>query len=434
MLEGSFVTLHEKKSNGPARLRQLWRIEHIGEHSYVIRSVYRPDFVLNVTDNRVTVASLSTTVSGDSVPLNRRWGIARSSNSFMLQYVGTSYYTMKPADGALSPGTSVITSSASPQYCWTFEWYSSLSNQVLLINTKLGLPAISAVRYVYQGETVALDDLNLMATFVSKYTIYQDIRWSSNNTAVATVDAVTGAVTGVSPGQATISASQIYNGVSYSQTYTINVNKDFMLYGVTNSGHDHASALEGVMDDINSQYPVSRAKLRTGAISAQTCKSDLLSANVFTSRSHGGFIMFSDVDQVAVTFILLDDDEELFWSNAYPELDNDNSAIVDGDDYSNLGLALFIACCTGRGGTGANNLPSEIVEHGAKVAIGFENEIMCNHANTWTTVFYERLLSGATVEDSAEQASSQCYKDDPNLGFEFVVIAGNGTLTLADLI
>lgn len=431
MVEGGIATLSTKKSGGPAMLRQLWRIEHIDKHSYVIRSVFRPDMALHVTGNQVDVASISTSVTGDSVPLNRRWGIYRSSSSYMLRYVDTSYYNMKPADGAISTGTNVVTTSVTPQYCWSLEWYSDVSNQILLINTTIGLPATNAVRCVYPGASITLTDMDLMASFVSKYTIYQNIQWSSGAPSIAMVNATTGEVTGVSEGETTITANRVYNGVTHSAIYTIKVSSDFMMYGIPDGNHDHQSALETARDSINDKHTLGGVRLRANILSAQTCKSDLLTTKIFTSRSHGAAVVIPGTDQVFSTFISLDNNQEMFMSNVFAD---GVVGIANGDDYGNLGLALFVGCETGRGGVGGNNLPSEIVEHGAKAAIGFKESIGCSAANTWTRVFYQQLLAGDTVETAAQEASEKCCKTDPALAFDYVVITGDGTLTLANLL
>lgn len=60
MLENTDVEMLEKKSAGPAQLRQIWKIQHIERDVYSIRPVYRLGMSLHVTDDTVDVVSLDT--------------------------------------------------------------------------------------------------------------------------------------------------------------------------------------------------------------------------------------------------------------------------------------------------------------------------------------------------------------------------------------
>ena len=48
--------------------RQLWKIQHIGQHYYSIRSLYRPNLVLHANDNG-TIASAMTSKKHFRKPL-----------------------------------------------------------------------------------------------------------------------------------------------------------------------------------------------------------------------------------------------------------------------------------------------------------------------------------------------------------------------------
>lgn len=115
-----------------------------------------------------------------------------------------------------------LTTSSSGGYIWSLEW-KSVSDQILLLNTTTGLPAQNAVRYVAPGETKTLEEMNLMATFVSRSTNEQDLVWSVPASIDAVVDRQTGTVTGLSY-RGTPSIMVLHRTLSVdSASYTLSV-------------------------------------------------------------------------------------------------------------------------------------------------------------------------------------------------------------------
>lgn len=93
---------------------------------------------------------------------------------------------------------------------------------------------------------------------------------------------------------------------SYLDEWVFKPYSAVVFYGVTNSGHDHITCLNAIADDMIDRG-WENLTVSSGAISAYTCKFDLLSTNIFTSRSHGYVIRYSDSGNVASTGILLND-------------------------------------------------------------------------------------------------------------------------------
>ncbi|MBQ9761754.1 MAG: hypothetical protein IJV82_01605 [Oscillospiraceae bacterium] len=224
MLENSEVKLWGKKSGGPAQLRQLWKIQHVERDYYSIRSAYRHDLALFADGTNIKMATLDTALTPEETPLNLQWRISRDVNSFVIQYVGTSSLTLRPAEGTLSPGTDLTVANVTPtnSYTWTLGW-KTVEDQILLINTQTGLPSTNAVRYVAPGESLTLADMNLMATFVSKSTNNQDLVWTEDGSRTALVDSETGTVTGARYREiATISVQQT-DSSAIAQTFSVSV-------------------------------------------------------------------------------------------------------------------------------------------------------------------------------------------------------------------
>ena len=201
-----------------------------------------------------------------------------------------------------------------------------------------------------------------------------------------------------------------------------------IFYGVTNSGHDHSSALSAIQSDLLANKWNS-VVLRMGAISSSRCKSDLLSTNIFTSRSHGQIVLYSGSTTGAATGILLNDktgDASVhFYSHSWSGMNSGDSNIESNEDYSNVDVALFIGCETAYGGVGQRNLPTSIVNCGATASVGFTESIGCSAANTWTTNFYSKMRSGATLEEAVEYA---CNLASESSGLKSAVICGDGTI------
>ncbi len=203
-----------------------------------------------------------------------------------------------------------------------------------------------------------------------------------------------------------------------------------VFYGITNSGHDHISCLNTLSNTMSSGI-WNDITVRGGAISSSKCRNDLLSTNVFTSRSHGQWIGYTGIQDVVLsTGIILNDAAEdsylvAFYSHSWNSMSSGSTYISSNDDYTGLIVALFIGCETAKGGKGARNLPSTIVEHGALASIGFSESIGCVSANTWTENFYQKMFQGATLQEAADYA---CNLASESSGLNSVVICGDSSI------
>ena len=228
--------------------------------------------------------------------------------------------------------------------------------------------------------------------------------------------------------------SSEYSNSSYRpyvvMVYDPNMSQNYkaVLYGVTNSGHDHISCLNTVSTTMSGIW--NNVIVRSGAISASTCRNDLLSTNLFTSRSHGNWVPYSGTETVSSTCIILDDKTSnyvAFYSHSSSSMSSGSTYIQTSDDYTGLNVALFIGCYTAKGGKNARNLPSTIVAHGASASSGFAGTIGCSSANTWTTSFYAKMLQGSTLKEAADYACS--FASDSS-GLKDIVICGDSSIRL----
>lgn len=225
LLEYTPMKLLGKQTTGPAKIRQLWKIHYYGSGSVSVRSLYKLDMGLYSSDaNKVSITTVGT---GVAVPNANRWTIVQEDAGYVFQHVGTSSKCMCAEAGSFAPQTKVVTAPYSANRTgihWTLQEDTSVVSQVLLINTAHGLPAHNAVRYVMTGETITLADMNLTASFVSRYTNAQNFQWlaiEDSSEKIVRVNQSTGAVTGVAEGRTTITAKTVFNGADYTTTYTI---------------------------------------------------------------------------------------------------------------------------------------------------------------------------------------------------------------------
>lgn len=195
----------------------------------------------------------------------------------------------------------------------------------------------------------------------------------------------------------------------------------FMLYSVPDNsgGHYHSEQIEDIrymVDNFSNYTPV----VKSTNISPTQCRADLQNCYVFVSRSHGGRSLENGVQKR--TFIKLH--TRWLYSHELTAYGGDDY-IREEDDFSCLGLAVFVAEQTGAGGEGGKNLPTAIVEGGAQAAVGFAGDINCSEAGEWTNTFVGYLLDGYSAEYALERAEALS-------GIDCAVLCGNKDFVLGD--
>ena len=129
-------------------------------------------------------------------------------------------------------------------------------------------------------------------------------------------------------------------------------------------------------------------------------------SKIFISRSHGGY------NENCTWLALYDTGTASRLYSTYIYDTNSSTALVD---FSNLDIMLYVGCSTAYGGETGSNLATASVNAGAKCAIGFEETISCNGANSWTSYFTKFYTEGETIEDAAQLAAEQTAYDYPLL-------------------
>ena len=232
LLENTAMKMLAQCTAGPAKIRQLWKIKYIADGYYSIRTFYKQNMALHASGATVDITTIGDGNTLNSVPLASRWKIDKQDGGYLFKYTGSLGVCLRPNDTAAGAGAKVAAYvSGSQVFHWQLQRDTSVSNQVLLINTAYGLPATNAVRYVAPGETVTLAEMNLTASYVSLYATNQSITWHAADPTVVSVNRTTGAITGIVPdASTTIIARRVHNDKTYEKTFTIHVKYDYTVY------------------------------------------------------------------------------------------------------------------------------------------------------------------------------------------------------------
>lgn len=199
------------------------------------------------------------------------------------------------------------------------------------------------------------------------------------------------------------------------------------LRGISASGHDHRTTLNYVSELItDAQY--NNVTLNYGETTGTQFKNEMLASEVFVSHSHGDQVLRGST--VIGSKILLNDSSSTrnFLYSCTDETISTGSACLSAtDDFSQVGLVVFVGCLTAAGGSSVDNLPVVAHRQGAEVAIGFSESINCAGAKEWIETFFKTLLDGYSVKVAVENAKQAT---ENYLGTSSVVICGNEYYTL----
>ena len=205
---------------------------------------------------------------------------------------------------------------------------------------------------------------------------------------------------------------------SYRDVWNVIEEFDMAIYGIDDTeynGHDHSVSIE----DIRALGAWGTFTERIDSTGTQ-CRRDLANHDYFIIRTHG------NDDYYHATAVQLEKNGDAYlFSHEVSGMSEDSDYIHDSDDFGDLKLALWVGCETGYGGTVGFNLPVRTVARGARTSIGFNVEILCGQASSWTEKFWKCYLAGNSVELSAEVASTAS-----GVQYSAVVICGDEDMTI----
>lgn len=227
---GSPTKLFTPNNGEIAKLRQLWKIEHIAQGTYTIRPVYKLDMGLcyggtnvRITQTSVTTASPNALTELSSTHL---WRITKSGSGYYIQnaFTTSSNNCLTPASGTVSSGHAVITGALqtdNPAFVWSLTRDTSVSEQILLIDNQTCLPAVDNLRFAVYGEPLSVTDLGFTFTSISPLSNDQNYSLESTPSGIVSINNETNTITGISSGTVTITIRK--HGISDTASFTINV-------------------------------------------------------------------------------------------------------------------------------------------------------------------------------------------------------------------
>jgi hypothetical protein len=182
---------------------------------------------LHLNGSYAKITTVGTTDTVAALSSTSRWLIEFDADGYLLRTAAAFDQALRVASVFSCASISTTKYSANtPNFKWQFVQETNVSSEVLLIDTDKDKSATNVVRYISPGETAVWNDLEVVAATACCSWSKQPISWSTLDPTVVSVNAQTGAVTGLTAGEtATIVAKHIHLGTAYEKQYTVQVQK-----------------------------------------------------------------------------------------------------------------------------------------------------------------------------------------------------------------
>ena len=167
------------------------------------------------------------------------------------------------------------------------------------------------------------------------------------------------------------------------------------LVGIQETGHDHTSYYSNINNSLN-DIGYNDSEIQEYTDISRNAFLDLMDdREIIVIRSHGGYATDS-LGNIDYTYMTLGTNG--IFSNDFENLSS---------NISNAKIFIFGGCYTAIGGPSDSTVRNLIVQSnlkGVRVAIGFQDSILCVGANTWTSIFFLYLAGGSNVDQAATAA------------------------------
>ncbi|MCM1306984.1 MAG: Ig-like domain-containing protein [Butyrivibrio sp.] len=246
-----------------------------------------------------------------------------------------------------------------------------------------------------------------------------DFSYASKATEIASVNS-SGAITGISPGQTTITVTHKPTGKTAD--FTVTVWSDSALLGTKNDGHDHYSSLQTAKNNMSTYAGLTSNYYSYSETHAKSKISRMLQySRLFVSRTHGYYEAASGENAVEINSL----NNSFFYASDLYDFSK-SKAMVSLKYKSNI--VTFVGCKTAAG---SKSIAYAANKAGANASIGFTESIECSYANQWTCSYVYNIANYKTVADSCYNALHDgkylLYK---SAKLDSYKIFGNGSMSL----
>ena len=218
------IVLESVRTSYPNYLSQLWKICYIESGYYSIRPLHKVNLGLYASmGGDVYLWDIGLADEVMSVTPYARWSIEGYEGNYIIKREGQSSAMLAVELPQTGNGTVVVEPSQENDLGqrWCLEDApTSLPNQgTIFYEYETGNLTDEVTRYIAPEESLTLEDLGLAVSSYNKQNIRLSTYWMPYNQNIATVNASTGSITGVSGGSTQIKASVLNSGQSPATIY-----------------------------------------------------------------------------------------------------------------------------------------------------------------------------------------------------------------------
>lgn len=159
------------------RLRQMFKIKHLGSGRYSVRPMHKLDMGLDVTSDDLDIWNINTTDTLTGVPSYGQWTIQWDTNGYV--FTNQSYgLAMQSTSTTLNARVVTGTSTSSAGSRWVLTKMTESLVGIYLYDTQNRQVVTTPTKYVAPGETRTLSGMSLACIAYSPWTIDQSFTWT----------------------------------------------------------------------------------------------------------------------------------------------------------------------------------------------------------------------------------------------------------------
>ncbi len=225
-LQSTNVQQYSKYSSSTVettKLRQMWKVYHLGECRYSIRPMSILSKGLDVTGNNADIYHIGLTDTLAGVPSYAEWMIEWSSNGYVLKKDGSDSYALQTENSSTAVGANVVANtydSTQSAHKWTFEKITNAPTGVILYDLTTRELVTNPTKYIAPQETRTLSQMGLFVAVYSPTDISQSVEWLLSSSISAEKGTSSGEFVGLTAGS-TVATARAHNKIaSFTLTTT----------------------------------------------------------------------------------------------------------------------------------------------------------------------------------------------------------------------